>query len=34
MCYWCFKYEWVAPLEDKKGISIANVCQKILKQIK
>ena len=31
MCYWCFKYEWVAPLEDKKVISIANVCQKNFK---
>ena len=26
------KYGWVAPLEDKKGLSIVNVFQKILKQ--
>ena len=26
------KYPWVAPLNDKKGVSIANVFQKILKQ--
>ena len=23
------KYSWVAPLKDKKGVSIANVFQKI-----
>ena len=26
------KYAWVAPLKDKKGMSIVNVFQKILKQ--
>ena len=26
------KYIWVVPLKDKKGVSIANVFQKILKQ--
>ena len=26
------KYAWVGPLKDKKGISIANAFQKILKQ--
>ena len=26
------KYAWVAPLKDKKGVSIANAFQKILKQ--
>ena len=33
MCYWCFsKYAWVVPLKDKKGISIVNAFQKILKE--
>ena len=26
------KYDWVVPLKDKKGISIVNAFQKILKQ--
>ena len=26
------KYAWVVPLKDKKGISIANAFQKILKE--
>ena len=26
------KYTWVVPLEDKKGITITNACQKILKE--
>ena len=26
------KYVWVVPLKDKKGISIVNVFQKILKE--
>ena len=26
------KYSWVAPLKDKKGISIVNSFQKILKE--
>ena len=26
------KYAWVAPLKDKKGISIANAFQKTLKE--
>ena len=26
------KYAWVVPLKDKKGITITNVFQKILKQ--
>ena len=26
------KYAWVVPLKDKKGISIVNVFQKILKE--
>ena len=26
------KYDWVVPLKDKKGISIVNVFQKILKE--
>ena len=26
------KYAWVAPLKDKKGISIANAFRKILKE--
>ena len=26
------KYAWVAPLKDKKGISIVNAFQKILKE--
>ena len=26
------KYEWVIPLKDKKGITITNVFQKILKE--
>ena len=26
------KYAWVVPLKDKKGISIVNACQKILKE--
>ena len=33
MCYWCFsKYAWVVPLKDKKGVSIVNAFQKILKE--
>ena len=28
------KYAWVAPLKDKKGISIVNAFQKILKESK
>ena len=28
------KYAWVVPLKDKKGISIANAFQKILKESK
>ena len=26
------KYAWVVPLKDKKGVSIVNVFQKILKE--
>ena len=26
------KYAWVVPLKDKKGVSIANAFQKILKE--
>ena len=26
------KYAWVVPLEDKKGVSIVNAFQKILKE--
>ena len=26
------KYTWVAPLKDKKGVSIVNAFQKILKE--
>ena len=26
------KYDWVVPLKDKKGISILNAFQKILKE--
>ena len=33
MRYWSFsKHSWVAPLEDKKGITITNAFQKILKE--
>ena len=33
MCYWCFsKYAWVVPLKEKKGVSIVNAFQKILKE--
>ena len=28
----CSKYAWVVPLKDKKGISIVNAFQKILKE--
>ena len=31
MCYWYFsKYVWVIPSKYKKGVSIADGCQKIL----
>ena len=26
------KYAWVVPLKDKKGVSIINACQSILKK--
>ena len=33
MCYWYFnKHPWVIPLEDKKGITVANAFQKMLKK--
>ena len=33
MRYWYFsKYAWVIPLKDKKGVSIVNAFQKILKE--
>ena len=33
MCYWYFsKYAWVIPLKDKKGVSIVNAFEKILKE--
>ena len=33
MCFWYFrKYAWVVPLKDKKGTSIVNAIQKILKE--
>ena len=28
----CSKYDWVVPLKDKKGITIINASQKILKE--
>ena len=28
----CSKYAWVAPLKDKKGVSIVNAFQSILKK--
>ena len=35
MRYWCFsKYAWIIPLKNKKGISIVNTFQIILKESK
>ena len=35
MCYWLFsKYDWVAPLKDKKGVTIANAFQSMLDRSK